>query len=670
VGDTQQSVNEAQALQLDLMQCQTDTAPTHAMQGCGKRGLRKEHRNDFDGTQEELIPVNVTSWRNAEGAVIKKAHFGGVLKCNSNTGFCDCPNQNAREHRRKLLRMMRRWIWQGNHLYFMTLTMSHAVSHNLQELEEARQAGMYSVTNDYRWKSKKQSFGIAGRVTMIEATKGPSGWHPHVHMVLFVDREWDENEQNDFGDRTFERWSDGVMERGKAIYEMKPPSKRRGIDIEHITAERRLQDIADYAVKNQLVSAALEMTNSEGKEGRSDGEAIKEIRRRHYEAWLAHGRYRRHLNAQDKVVMEGSGAGRNFFIDSPRVGDLVTRQELERYRQSYEKRRDLLEAPSWPEPIIPAADDDDLDIGRLDRGLSEWGAYRASLKAFNQELDDVAPFLGDDPRQVYVDDDNFFFEGARIARPLYVPDESKDYFEYCLTYQGMPMISTEYGVKNPQTELERAWFHLLDYGDREVKSWTDLPEVMQDYADSHEGYFDEDDDAFRRGSNGEAGVVGMAVCEYIDTVTPVYILHTSFRKKLNGRLDRQRMLLEAIVISVDAFANVANELGVDYLTAQEIRWVLYERGDDDDRRVPSNQGDIGRFIRRSMPAVIRKRQDLLLRATNRVYQGLTPERDDGGVDECGTKRKNGPRRQKIDRNLVEVTRPPVAPASLRSGRAA
>jgi hypothetical protein len=658
VGDEQQQINEALATKHDMMQCQIDTAPTHAMQGCGKRGRRSEHRNDFDSTQEELVPVNVSSWRTPDGEIVRKPYFGGLLRCNSNTGFCDCADRNAREHRQKLLRMMRRWMTMGKHLYFVTLTMSHEKFHSLQELELARQKGMYSVTNGSRWRTNKRDFGVAGRVTLIEATKGDSGWHPHVHMILFVDHEWGETEQREFGDAIFGRWSEGVMSLG--IHKMARPSRARGIDVEHITTDSRLADIAEYAVKNQLVAAALEMTNSDAKEGRADGEAIKAIRQRHFEAWKSHGRYARHLKSGEIVVIEGSGAGRDFFIESPRDGDPVARSEMESYLLwSKERREKLVQAHSR----FADDEDDETGLGDDDATAADRKEYRLKLIKIDDVIAEVVSVLAGD-RPIFVDDYNFYLEGdLRRSGRLFVPDESKDYFEYCLTYQGMPMISVEYGSKDSSTELEAEWKRLLEYGNRDVPNWSDLPDVLEEYADSHDGYFEEDDsDIALRKSSTE--------CEYLKTETPAYVLHRSFRTELNRDLGKQRMLLEAMAVSLAQFEIVANDLGVEYITAEEVNWLLYPN-DDEDRRTAGNQAERGRWIRRAMPELVARRQDRLLRATNGVYQGLTPgreENDDERVrDRRQTKSSGRMRTERIDIGAALAPRTGAsAPLRIRS----
>lgn len=91
-----------------------------------------------------------------------------------------------------LKRRIGRWTAEGGGVAFLTLTQMHQLEDSLDELWSRLEGGWSPVTHGAAWARDKASFGILGHVRVTEIVHQPcNGWHPHYHVVLFLDRPLD-----------------------------------------------------------------------------------------------------------------------------------------------------------------------------------------------------------------------------------------------------------------------------------------------------------------------------------------------------------------------------------------------------------------------------------------------------------------------------------------------
>ncbi|GAI24506.1 unnamed protein product, partial [marine sediment metagenome] len=104
------------------------------------------------------------------------------------------------------------------------------------------------------WKEIKNEFGIEGFVRALEITEGPNGWHPHMHILLFVRRPLTEAERAALEDVLYKRWSDAIVAGGGSR-----PSREHGVVLSPG------EDAGDYVAKITKQGLAEEVGRSDTK---------------------------------------------------------------------------------------------------------------------------------------------------------------------------------------------------------------------------------------------------------------------------------------------------------------------------------------------------------------------------------------------------------------------
>lgn len=74
---------------------------------------------------------------------------------------------------------------EGLHVAFVTLTAHHGPDDALAPLWESVRKAATAMFQGRRGTAWRDRIGYAGRITAHEVTVGPSGWHPHVHLLVF-----------------------------------------------------------------------------------------------------------------------------------------------------------------------------------------------------------------------------------------------------------------------------------------------------------------------------------------------------------------------------------------------------------------------------------------------------------------------------------------------------
>lgn len=71
----------------------------------------------------------------------------------------------------------------------MTLTVRHGYGDDLKAMRVALAAAFRRVSRHRVYRDWVREAGVVGRIRAIEVTHGPNGWHPHLHILFFFDRE-------------------------------------------------------------------------------------------------------------------------------------------------------------------------------------------------------------------------------------------------------------------------------------------------------------------------------------------------------------------------------------------------------------------------------------------------------------------------------------------------
>lgn len=117
------------------------------------------------------------------------AFFRGVCLCGSVWTCPVCSAKISEARRVELDQATQAWRGRGGHLGLLTLTFPHCshdeLSTSLPRFTKALQR--FSMSRAFR-RSWAPRAGLQHRVRATEFTFGENGWHPHVHVLLFLDR--------------------------------------------------------------------------------------------------------------------------------------------------------------------------------------------------------------------------------------------------------------------------------------------------------------------------------------------------------------------------------------------------------------------------------------------------------------------------------------------------
>ena len=204
------------------------------------------------------------------------AHFSGLMLCGSVWSCPVCSAKIRHERAQELEHALGRWMElhpQGSVL-LLTLTIPHDRGEALEPLMDTIKHAWRRVMSGGAWSRDKASAGIQHYVRAWDATHGGNGWHPHLHAVLFLDREPSPDELERLESRLHERWARACTER-----EHREPSREHGTKLE---LARSPADLARYVAKvagedGRLSGTALEVARGDLKQGKAGGRTPWEI---------------------------------------------------------------------------------------------------------------------------------------------------------------------------------------------------------------------------------------------------------------------------------------------------------------------------------------------------------------------------------------------------------
>jgi hypothetical protein len=191
--------------------------------------------------------------------VVCRGTFGhyvtGVMRCGSIWSCVGCAPRKREQHRARLEVELRGHQDGGGVVRMGTLTVRHRAGDSLADLLDGLgRAWRWTVTGR-RWVVAKKTFGVTGWVRSVDVTVGPSGWHPHLHVLFLLGPEGDER---GLARWLRQRWFEGCEKGG-----LRRPSSRRAVD---------LRDVGNAAA-GYLVGITTEVFRTDRKAGRSGGYA-------------------------------------------------------------------------------------------------------------------------------------------------------------------------------------------------------------------------------------------------------------------------------------------------------------------------------------------------------------------------------------------------------------
>lgn len=196
----------------------------------------------------------------------RPAGYAGIERCGSI--WC-CPSCSAviRAGRaREIEQAVSAHQATGGSVVFFTGTLRHHQGDQLEVTMDAILEGWRKLTAGRPWKRIKEKYQVSGYIRSIEVTLGRHSWHPHAHVLLFLDGDISPDEVEALRPKLYDLWARSVERAGG-----KRPTER-GLDLQKLDSDgkllaRYLSKVQDEK-KRQTWSAGAEMTRSDVKRGR------------------------------------------------------------------------------------------------------------------------------------------------------------------------------------------------------------------------------------------------------------------------------------------------------------------------------------------------------------------------------------------------------------------
>lgn len=184
----------------------------------------------------------------------------GLVSCSSVWCCPVCAAHIRTERAQELAQGVAEHRAQGGSLLFVTLTMRHQRGEALGQLLDVLYAAWRRVQQQRGWRTLRDD-GLSGFVRSLEITYGRAGWHPHLHLLLFLDGPTGPTERDQLHDWLTRAWLSTLERMGRSAL------AGVGVDVQRVTDDAGAWErIAGYTVKGEAVH--LEVARGDLKRGR------------------------------------------------------------------------------------------------------------------------------------------------------------------------------------------------------------------------------------------------------------------------------------------------------------------------------------------------------------------------------------------------------------------
>lgn len=190
------------------------------------RALRKAHlkelRHRMRRTAGHILPHERVrkcgQWMLGGNPTIHKTelghHFSGLETCGSVWHCPVCAARISEQRCQDVEFILDRHHSAGGSAYLMTLTIPHYAAQTCLELLNTVRGIWRSVKQGNPWVRAKDKYGYLGDIRALEVTHGGNGWHPHLHILIFLRPGVSDLKAEALGLWFYERWARYVHKRG------------------------------------------------------------------------------------------------------------------------------------------------------------------------------------------------------------------------------------------------------------------------------------------------------------------------------------------------------------------------------------------------------------------------------------------------------------------------
>ncbi len=199
-----------------------------------------------------------------------RVQISGIATCGSVTGCVRCASIIRAARSSEIEYYAKAHLAAGKALVFVTLTLPHYSSDALAPLLEAITKAWQSMTSGSVWDRFRKRFNVIAQIRAEEVTIGETnGWHPHVHILFFLDSaHLDEEELDEFRRRVTARWGKFIDKHlGRKI------SLGYGVDARHVYGEAEGSTDGEN-VASYLMKIHFELARADLKTGRDPSKGM------------------------------------------------------------------------------------------------------------------------------------------------------------------------------------------------------------------------------------------------------------------------------------------------------------------------------------------------------------------------------------------------------------
>ncbi len=305
-------------------------------------------------------------------AVIEKraerASYSGLQTCGLPWTCPCCGPKIAVERAADIALAVTAHVADGGAVALATFTLRHTRAEALQDLLGGLSRAWSNVTDGRRSRALWRAH-VGGYIRRLEVTHGANGWHPHLHVLLFIGGDVTDEHLAELGDRAFDGWSASLVRAG-----LGEPTRERGVDVKRLDLAAAHEEVAKYVAK----SAAYEVASARTKVARgtsrtpmallsdlaADGLASDFALWREYEA-ATRGR---------RMIQWSLGLRRRLLADVPELTDEEAAEATDRAgrfiaaidNETWERVRAWKPGPVALLEVAEATDDDNTARAALD----------------------------------------------------------------------------------------------------------------------------------------------------------------------------------------------------------------------------------------------------------------------------------------------------------------
>lgn len=155
------------------------------------------------------------------------AQYGNLARCGAQWTCAVCAAKISEHRKNDLKQGMDYHKAKGGALLLLTLTNSHDCHDKLESLLTGQKKALASLWGDRRTKAIFASIGRVGQINAKEVLHGNNGWHPHNHILLFIDAALSPDELAETREKLAVAWINCCKKAGLPL-----PNMENGVDLQ------------------------------------------------------------------------------------------------------------------------------------------------------------------------------------------------------------------------------------------------------------------------------------------------------------------------------------------------------------------------------------------------------------------------------------------------------